>query len=266
MGRQKGLVHLTGQFGDVQLYISADGVPLARFVRPVSGKKVKRDANYALTRKNNDEFTGSVFVARSLRQCLGDRIKQFADRKLSPRLMALSYSVLAKGPGMAGERSFEVAPHVGAFRRLDADRNEPLTGRFQAPFTTTVNPDRNTATLDVPAFTTNNYLRCPQGATHFRLLLVAGVLSDHVYTGGNPVYVAVNPEMNGVSVVAESAVMPAVNAVNAALQLVAAVPGLPVLPSSASLVVSVGVEFLRVINAFEQEMASGNALRVVEVF
>ena len=266
MGGQKGLVHLSGQYGDVQLYVSADGEALARFSQPVKGKKIKRGANYALTRKNNDEFTGSAFAAHSLRLCMGERVRQFADRRLTPRLMSATHAVLMQGPGMAGQRTLEVGPHAGTFRRIEASKVESLTGRLMAPFTVTANPDRNTATLDVPSFNTDNFLRCPQGATHFRLLLVAGVLSDFVYTGDNAVYAPVNPDINARTMVVESSVLPAVGAVNAPLQLVAAVPGLPVLPSSACLVVSVGIEFLRVVNNFEEVMASGNALRVVDVF
>jgi hypothetical protein len=264
MGRQQGLLYLTGQYGDLRLSISADGKPIAAFA-PVKRGRVKKDANYALTRKNNDEFTGSAYSAHSLRMCFGERVKQFADRQLTARLMRLTRSVISKGPGRGGERSFEVGPHLGAFRHLELSKNESLTSRFMAPFTVTVNPDRNTATLVVPAFDTDFYVNRPSGATHFSVLLVVGVLSDFDYTGDADVYAPVNPTMNALSTVVQSAVLPAFNAVNGPMQLVAAIAGAPILPSSACLVVSVGVEFYRVINTFEELMASGNAMRVVEV-
>jgi len=266
MGRQKGLVHLTGQYGDVQLSINADGVPVAKFAQPVRRNKVKKGDNYKVTRKNNDEFTASAYSASSLRRCMGERIRQFADRHLTARLIALAYGVIAKGPGMAGQRTFEVGANRAMLRRVEASKLTSLTSRFQAPFTVTANADRNTAVLDVPAFATDNFLSRPQGATHFKLLLVAGVLSDFEYTGGTVVYEPSVPDMNGLSIVASSLVLPAIAATNPALLLTAAVPGLPVLPSTACLIVSVGIEFLRVINGYEEVLASGNALRVVEVF
>lgn len=265
MGRQQGIVYLTGQFGDLRLSINANGKPVVAFA-PVRPGKVKKGSNYALTRKNNDEFTGSAVSAHRLRMCMGERIRQFADRSLSNRLMSVTRNVISQGPGRAGQRSFEVAAHVAQFKHLEANRTEPLNGRFQAPFSLTVNSDRNTVTLDIPGFDVDNFLYRPQGATDFRLLLVVGVLSNFVYTGGNLVYTPLHEDLDGLGSTVVSAALPAENTTVGNVQLVASVPGLPVLPATAGLVVSVGIEFLRVINNYEEVMASGNALRLVEVF
>lgn len=266
MGKQTGLVYLTGQYGDVQLYVNANGTPVAKFQRRTSGKKVKKDKNFGLTRKNGDEFTASAYAGRSLRVCLGERISTFADRNFQARLVQVMSGVLQQGAGMAGQRSLEFGPNKDHLIRLDADKRTTLRSRFYAPFTVTANVARNTATLDVPVFDAQNFINPPQGATHFRLLLVAGVLSDYGYTGGNVVYAPVNPTMNELVVTTMSATLPAYGVLPGPLSLVAAVPTLPTLPSTASLIVSVGIEFLRVINSFEEVMASGNALQVVEVF
>ncbi len=264
MGRQQGLVHLSGQFGDLRLSIAANGKPIAAFA-PVRKGRVKRGRNYGLTRKNNAEFTGSAYCAQSLRRCMGERIRDFSDRDLSGRLLAMMHSVISLGQGRAGERSFDVLSHASMFQHIEANAGTPFGSRFQAPYSLTVNPARNAVTLDVAAFATDHFLYCPQGATHFRLLLVAGILSDFVYVGGRRPYAPVNALLNGQSVVASSLAIPAVNATTSVLQLVAALPGAPVMPSTAGLVVSVGIEFLRVINNYEEVMASGNGLKVVEV-
>jgi hypothetical protein len=266
MGKQVGLVHVTGQYGDVQLCINADGVAIAKFQRRTSGKLVKKGRNYGLTRKNNDEFTACAFAGRSLRMCMGERLHAFAERKLSSRVLSLMFGVVQQGAGMAGQRSLEMGPNRSLLQRLDADKRTPLRSRFFAPFTLTSNLARNTATLDVPVFDAANFIHPPQGATHFRLLLVAGVLSDYGYVGGNVVFAPVNPLLNELVTTTMSATLPAYGVLSGPLSLVAAVPTLPTLPTTACLVVSVGIEFLRVINNFEEVMASGNALQVIEVF
>ena len=91
-------------------------------------------------------------------------------------------------------------------------------------------------------------------------------MSELVYVAGGRHYAPVHALLNGQSVVVSSLAIPAVNATTSVLQLVAALPGAPVMPSTAGLVVSVGIEFLRVINNYEEVMASGNGLKVVGPF
>ncbi len=260
------MVHVTGQYGDVQLSINADGVPIAKFQRRMSGKKVKQGRNYGLTRKNNAEFKACAYAGRSLRVCMGERLHAFAERKLSSRVLGVMYGLVQQGAGMAGQRSLEIGANRALLQRLDASKQTTLRSRFYAPFTLTSNLARNTATLVVPAFDAGNFIHPPQGATHFRLLLVAGVLSDYGYVGGNVVFAPVNPLLNELVTTTMSATLPAYGLLPGQLTLVAAVPTLPTLPSTACLVVSVAIEFLRVINNFEEVMASGNALQIMEVF
>jgi hypothetical protein len=266
MGRQMGPVHMSGKHGDTVFFIGADGYAGFRRAAPPSRKKIKEDANYALTRKNNAEFAGAAVAAHSIRLCMGETVRRYADRRLTSRLLAICRGIINRGPGFGGERTFAVGPNVNSLRTLELHKREPLGGRFMAPITVTPNAGRNVAVLDVPAFNTDAYLTRPQGATHFKLLLVAGVLSDHAFVGGEEVYAPVDADINGMSVVAVSAVLPAINSVTTALQLTATVPGSPVMTSTSYLMVSVGIEFYRVVNNYEELFADGNAMRVVGVY
>lgn len=265
MGKQYGPLEIRGVIGGMQFGRNSDGSPGVKKARRFSLHALKVGKNYARTRDNNAEFTGSARATHGLRLALGERVRLFADRLLTARLMALTYRVLAKGPGAGGSRTFEVGPNAVDFRNLELSASERFRGRFQAPFTLAVNPDRNVATVDVPAFDTDYQLRCPNGATHYRLILVAGSLSDYAYTGQSDVYAAVNPGLAGLTSLVESGIAPALGVVQPQLQLVASLPGSPVLPSSAGLVVSLGVEFFRMVNSQAQLLASGNAMQVVGV-
>jgi hypothetical protein len=266
MGRQVGLVHLSGQFGDVRASVGPDGKGYVAFAPPISAKRVKEDKNYELTRRVNDEFIGSVRAAQSVRQCMGERIAEFGDRHLTSRLNALCKKVINTGPGFFGERRFEVVPNLGLFRHVEANKRERLRSRFMAPFSVTVNTDRNVATLDVASFLPNNFIHAPSGATDCRLTLVAGVLSDFVFTGDNDVYAPAEPTLDGITVSVPSALIPVSGSGVAAFQVIAAIPGAPVLPATTGLAVSVGIEFVKVVNSVEYVMASGNAMQLVEVY
>jgi hypothetical protein len=266
MGRQVGLVHVSGQFGDVRASVGPDGKGYVAFAPPITAKRIREDKDFELTRRNNDEFKGSVRAAMSVRQCMGERISRFADRHFSSRLNALCRKVVKRGPGNYGERRFEVVANRGLFRHIEARKLVSLRSRLMVPFTVTVNTDRNIATLNMASFFPDDGLYAPSGATHCRLTLVAGVLSDFVFTGDNDVYAPAEPSLNGLSVSVESAAIPVAGGVVAAFQVVAAIPGAPVLPTTCGLEVSVGITFLVDVNGVELEMATGRAMQLVEVF
>ena len=265
MGRQQGAVEIKGKVGGLQFGKNSDGSPGVKRARYYSRAKMKKGDNYARTRDNNNEFTGSARAAQQLRQALGDRVYQYGDNQLQARLMQLTYGVLQRGPGTGGKRTYEVQPNLLHFVKLEYNEDEKLGARFNAPYTVTANTDRNTATLDVPSFNPAVRLGKPSGATDFRLVLVAGTISDISYTGNVDVYAADHPEMAGLSALAESAVLP-IDTVTSALQLVAVIPGSPVLPAGTALLVSLGIEFYRTINNDSQLLASGNAMKVVAAY
>jgi hypothetical protein len=265
MGKQFGPVEIRGVIDGMQFGRNSDGSKGVKSARRYNKQAMKKGRNYARTRNNNAEFTGAARAAQSLRLACGERVKEFADSMLTSRLVSLTHKVLVKGPGLGGERTLEVVPNLSSFRRIELSRHERMRNRFQAQYTLTVNADRNTVTLDVPGFNPDYYLRCPDGATDFRLVLVAGVLCDHVYTGDGDVYAALNPALDGISALVEGAILPVTGAVPVQ-QLVTSLPGSPVLPATAGLVVSLGIEFFRTINSDSQLLAQGNAMAVVEMY
>jgi hypothetical protein len=265
MGRQYGPVHLSGQFGDMQYSID-EGQGKAKLVQTVSKERILTDPNYALTRQNMSEFKAAVFAAKALRMCFGPAAARFAERYLTGRLNKLMRSVISRGVGNAGERSFEVLPNLHLFQNLQLDRKEPFEGRFRERFVVTPDVDRHTATVDIADFDTEFGLLTPQGATHFRLFLSVGALSDLSYSVTDQVYEVVSPDVSQLNGIAASSYLPIGGMMGSSLQLVASLPGTPILPVTAGLVVCLGVEFYRKINGNYGRMASGNAMKLVGVY
>lgn len=265
MGRQEGAVIIRGKVYGLQFCLNSDGSPGVKRARTVSKNAVKKGKNYARTRENMSEFQGSVAAASALQFAFGERVRLFSDRVMFSRLVKKTYRLIQKGPGNKGERKLEVQTNMVDLVGLELNNGSKLSTNFKAPYTLTVNTDRNSATLDVPQFNTSLLLTAPMGATEFSLVLVAGVMSDFTHDPDRKEYAADHGTLSKKSVLAESALMP-VTGMTTALQLVAALPGAPVLPAGTTLLVSLGVQYYLTVNNQALPLASGNGMAVVGAY
>jgi hypothetical protein len=266
MSKQFGPVHLSGQYGDIRMVVDR-GKGRAHMSRTVTKEQIMTLDSFQATRENMSEFGGSGNVARAIRMCLTEASHGFGERFLGARLNGLARRVISRGAGIGGERSFTLAPSAGLFRKFDLNREELFGDRFKAAYTVTVNADRNTATLDVPVLDTRADLRKPAGTTHFRVFLTVGLLSDFVYSATDKRYEAVDAVLNGKGAAVSTPVLPWRGpGTPTFLQLVAQVPGLPVPPAGVTLVVGMGVEFIRQIGGANTVLGSGNAMKIDSVY
>lgn len=260
-----GAIEIRGKIGGLQFCRNSDGSPGVRRAAVVNKQRMKTGQNFARVRDNIAEFTGAGRTASALRMALGDRVEDFCDSQLQSRLTAITRRVIGNGSGIGGQRKFEVGVNLIELEQVVVNKQERFRNRFKARYQVTVNPDRNTATLDIPSFDPMRRLRIPQGGKKFQLVLSIGVVSDFSYTGNVDVYAPDHPTLSGLTALVESTELP-VNTVTQPLQLIVALPGFPVLPVGTVLVVSLGVEFFREVNSQTQVLATGNAMQVVGVY
>jgi hypothetical protein len=263
MGIQRGGVHISGKIGDVQYYLDRSQ-GFVRMANPPSKEKILTDEAYAQTRKSMAEFKGSAKATTTLIACFGGNWKSFGERFLRARLQKLMRDVVKRGTGLKGKRRFEVAPNLGLFRKFELSSEDKFGQRFKAPYTVTVNTDRNTAVLDVGAFHTHYQLEVPQSnaASHFRVFVSIGVLTDFIHVGGQEEYASTQEDLAGMNAIAYSASMVCDGTMNSGFQVMASLPSLPVLPSDACLVVCLGVEFLEIVSGVQEFFAQGNAMQI----
>jgi hypothetical protein len=261
MGKQFGGVHISGKIGDVQYYLDRTQ-GYAKKSNPVSKDRILHSPEYDLLRKEISEFKGAAYATNTLQMCLGDDWKRFGERFLRIRLSSITRKVVRSGPGRNGQRRFEVGPNLHLLQFVDLNRNEPFRNMFRVKYTVTVNPDRNTATLDVPAFNSKSKLNVPGTATHFQLFMSVGVLTDFAYGGPDLGYVSTLPDLAGESHRESSAAMVCDGSTNPGFQLVASLPNLPVLPPDACLVVTLGIEFLKYVDNVEEWFWQSNAMMI----
>lgn len=263
MAKQTGLVKYSGTMGGVRHFkIKGLDGDFAGLAGGPTAEQIQNDEAFARTRENMSEFGGCASAAKTLRVALAQIIKQYSDPRLTGRLTALMKQInLADTANPRGERSILISSYGEVLKGLNFDVNVSLSGVFNAPYTLTSTPARDSSTFDTPAFNPVNLVSAPSGATHFRLVNAIAVLSDWVYNSTTGKYEPTDPDLNGLSDVQFSGYLD-LNAVTPATAITATLPGSPTMTSSVSVANCIGIEFYQQVGANYYLFAAGNALRL----
>ena len=170
------------------------------------------------------------------------------------------------GTGVRGQRAFEILPNKILLEGFEFSKNTPLDAIFYAPNTPpTLDANRSIATWVVPDFNTSNYINPPEGATHFKLVLVTTVLSDFNYSISIKKYEPVNATENETNGIALSSEIPLGGLVGSDTTLVVDLGFGAALPATVGVVNAIGIIFYQEINSQFYELASDNALRIATI-
>ncbi len=266
MARQTGLVKYSGTMGGVRHFkIKGLEGDFAGMAGGPTSEQIYNDPAFIRTRENMSEFGGSA-AAKSVRVALSQIIKQFSDPRLTGRLTAIMKQINLEDQSEArGKRAIEISSQKQYLAGLEFDANLSLSGLFNAPYTLTNSTSRDSATLTIPAFNPTSLVNAPAGATHFRLVNAIAVASDWVYNDNTSKYEPSDPDLNELSDVKYSGYLD-LNALTTALTVTATFPGTPIMTATVSVLSCIGIEFYQQVGTNYYLFASGNALRVDEVF
>jgi hypothetical protein len=265
MARQKGIIKVKGSLGGVTFYESG-GEDLARETGGVARERILRDPAFKRTRENMAEFGGSATVGKALRLGLAAVAKAFGDRKYVARLVGIMKAINARGAGLRGQRSFDVVANKDLIQGFEFNAKDVLASVFNASYSMTTNAQHNEVTVTVPDFDTDAFVNAPEGATHFRLVCAIGSLSDYTYAAGPRRYEPMFVSENSLGAVDVSGEITLGGMVGATTTLNPQLPGSPTLPAAVALVGCLGIEFVQELNSQFYLLASGNAMRIADVF
>ncbi len=263
MSKQKGLIKLEGNIGGISFY-SSDGEHLARMANGPSKERISKDPAFKRTRENNMEFGASAKVSKAFRLALATVLQSMAGRYLTSRLTKLFKIINLKGTGTRGERPIELSAFKDDLKNFDLDKKTNLSSVFGAPYTTAINGDKNEVTVTIPSFIPDTFINAPVGATHFKLVLATGAVSDYQYNSGTNGYEAIDPGQNGLSAI-EYGTITALGSTPATFTLVATFAGSPVIAPVVSVVQCLGIEFYQEVSGDFYAFAQDNAMKVIEV-
>jgi len=196
MAKQKGIIRVKGLLGELSFYQSG-GKDLVKTPGGASKEKIATDPGMVRVRENMGEFGGSAVVGKAMRTGLAKVVREFGGRIMTGNLVKVFVQVCKNGTGLRGQRDFEIVNNAILITGFNFNVSKLLGTAFSAPYTFTVNVDRNETTFKIPDFNSSNYVHAPEGTTHFRLIGTASILSDYSY---NPVvkkYEPVNPTIQG---------------------------------------------------------------------
>ena len=169
MADQKGFIKLKGSLGGLTFY-DKDGKSLVRTTGGVDKSRITSDPAFKRTRENMSEFGGSAKVGKSLRMGFVSIYKSMAGTGTVGRLTGVMKRINSVGPGLRGQRAFEIVPNKVLLEGFEFNLKAPLDTVFYAPNDEpTLDANRSIATWDIPDFNTDDFITPPEGASHFIL-------------------------------------------------------------------------------------------------
>lgn len=265
MGRQTGLIKVSGNIGGVSFYRS-NGEDLARVANGPSKEKIQNGDNFARTRENNSEFGGSATAAKALRLAFASGIVTMADNKLVSRLTAFFKDICSKGSGTRGQRSIELSKNMAALEGLEFNAKVAFGSVFNAPYTLIPDPGRMQADFTSDPFMPQTYIKAPAGATHFRLSMTLSGVSDYVYNATSGKYEPTDAPSGKLTKADAGIIQPLKATAPVVIKLGCIYPAGSKIDPTASSVLALGIEFFQEIGGIDYSLAQGNSMKIIKVF
>jgi len=267
MAKQTGILKYSGNLGGISHY-KMKGVKgdLAKVANGPSKEQIATDPKFKRTRENNAEFGVSAKVGKSMRVSLASVIKNFADPQVAGRITKMFKAINLEGVGDRGKRPIDISLNKEKLVGFEFDKITSFSTIFTAPFSFAENVDRNESTLSIPSFVPLDYINAPAGATHFRILNGISVLSDVRWDNATKNFEVVEPELNTVNVLEYSNYLPLESPLAGTTTVVATLPGSPTMTADVSAANVIGIEFYQEVNGSYYLFASGNAMKIANVF
>ncbi|WP_312752547.1 hypothetical protein [Epilithonimonas hominis] len=267
MARQKGLMKYVGTIGDVRHFkIKGQEGFFAGMVGGPTAEQVNNAPEFERTRENMNEFGGCAKVGKSLRTALSALMGKFTDPQVTGRLTSIMKKInLEDGTEARGYRKVEVSTQKNYLLGFEFNKNLSISGIFNAPYDIEPDAGRTSSDFIVAAFNPADLISAPSGSTHFRLINALAVLSDFSYNPTTGSYEPDDMVNNELTNIAYSPYIP-LNAAYAGSTITANLPGAPVLDNKVSVVQCIGIEFFQEVNGNYYPFASGNCLKIEEVF
>lgn len=262
MARNNSFIKLEGTLDGLTFY-NKDGQNLVKSKNQVSRNRIMNDPAYKRTRENMQEFGGAARCSKAFRESFSAIARLVADTYLASRLTGKIRGVVPNGAGLRGQRNINLVDNLEPLIGLQFNVSKPFDSQFNAPSTgPDINATRDTVTWDIPDFNTDTYINIPEGATHCKLALAAGYVSNYEWVPALKSYEPVEEAPNGVGAIVYSDAI-ALGAMvgsdtNLALDLTAHAP----IPVTTALFAGTAIVFYQMVNGELYELAQGHSMKI----
>lgn len=265
MALQKSFIKIKGSLGGLTFY-EKDGKSLIKTASGVTKERILSDPKFRRTRENMQEFGAAASMGKAFRNSFSGISREVGTNAIAGRATGMMKRINRAGTGNRGERTFEILPNKQLLEGFEFQAKLPFRTVFYAPYEApAIDANRSVVTWTVPDFNVQNYMQVPNGATHFRLVLHAAVLSDYAFDASNGIYQFVAPEVHLHNASAFSAQLPVVGSVGADTTLSVDLGFTTIVPPTAGVLIGLAVLFYQEINGLYYTLANNNALQIVKV-
>jgi len=262
MARNNSFVKLEGTLDGLTFYKS-NGENLVKTKSSVSKNRIMNDPAYRRTRENMQEFGGAARIGKALREAFAGVVKLMADTFMGGRINGIMKRVNSNGAGARGEREFDLITNSILFQSFEFNLKTPFDAQFFAPSSPiSIDPGRNILSWSIPDFDTDTFIRKPESATHCKLVLAAGYVSNYAFLPATKSYEPVDDAVNGKGDVVYSTDIPLKGMVGAVTNLDIDMSALGAIPATTLLFATTGIIFYQEINGNLYELAQGNAMKI----
>lgn len=262
MARNNSFIRLEGTLDGLTFY-RQNGTSYVKTKNQVSRNRIMNDPAYKRTRENMQEFGGATRCGKAFRESFAGIARLVSDTYVSGRVTGKMRSIVNNGAGVRGERNVNVVDNTETFVGFNFNNGKPFDSLFNAPSVAPeISATRDKVTWSVADFNTDTYVRKPEGATHFKLALAAGYVSNYEWVPELHSYEPVEPKPNGVGNVVYSAAIALGGMVGSATDLTIDLSDyVPILVTTA-LFAGTAIVFYQMVNGELYELAQGHSMKI----
>lgn len=248
MARQKGIIKLKGNIGDISFYKTQDGY-LAREKSSLDGSRIANDPAFIRTRENGAEFASSASSGKLVRGTLRTLLMTAGDSRVTSRLLKVMCDIKnMDATSVRGKRNvgtaIALAPAKALLKGFNFNSNSALGSIFFKPYAV----NTTTGVITINGLVPTNDVVWPGGATHISIKGCWAKLDFTTNVSDVKLTNVVNLPINGTSS-------------NVVLTPTAAPTG------TGTNIYALQVEFFQMVNNIQYSLKDGahNALSIIEV-
>lgn len=169
MARVIGLFKLRGSIDDLTFRHTQDGI-IAGMKPGPTRERVLTHENFALTRRNAEEFQQAIKDARLLRHALGSGLDGRTGSSMNGRMNGVFYKAARRDEisDLGFRRAYQ--GNIDLLTGFNFNKQLSLAYAMPVPLTHSLDVESGTCKAEVPSFIARKRKDFPAGATHFQLI------------------------------------------------------------------------------------------------